>query len=481
MNEASSRRSALLRALLAGASMAFGLSGCATQETSTVAKATVPSQLDIPVEYYKLQNGLKVVLSENHSVPIATLGVYYNIGFRIEPRDRTGFAHLFEHMMFQGSANMAKNEFFKLVQGVGGVMNGSTRFDYTNYYEAFPSNAVETMLWAEADRMRSLDISEVNLTNQKGVVGNEVKVNVLNRPYGGFPWLDVPQYANRNWHNAHNFYGDLEHIEAATLQDVRSFFDTYYAPGNAVLVLAGDFDRTQAKAWIEKYFASIASRPLPQRPDISEPPQTEERRATRTDALAPRPALAVAYHVPSRWTPEYFAFGLLDEILLQGEDSRLYRDLVQQRGYAGGVSGGINILGNMFNYDGPMLWTAGLIHDPTVSEEQIVQAFEDNLARVRNEPVSQEELDRARVQLRSSLYDMVGSSNRFGLVDLLASFALFDDDPARINRLEQRFAEITPEIIMQTAQRYLRPERRTVMTIEPGAAANDTPAKSAKP
>ncbi|MDX1602322.1 MAG: insulinase family protein, partial [Salinimicrobium sediminis] len=160
------------------------------------------SKFEVPVEYYQLDNGLKVILSPDQTSPTAIVAVYYNIGFRIEPKDRTGFAHLFEHMMFQGSENLGKMEFIKLVQENGGVLNGSTRFDFTNYFEIVPANKLETMLWAEADRMRGLDITQENLTNQQGVVKNEVKVNVLNQPYGGFPWLDMPQYANTNWYNA---------------------------------------------------------------------------------------------------------------------------------------------------------------------------------------------------------------------------------------------------------------------------------------
>ncbi|HVF16282.1 MAG TPA: pitrilysin family protein, partial [Steroidobacteraceae bacterium] len=289
--------------------LALAVAGCASpggnQPTQTDAAITTApvAALNVPVEYYKLSNGLRIVLSEDHSVPVATIGIYYNIGFRIEPKDRTGFAHLFEHLMFQGSKNLPKGEFFKTVEGLGGQLNGSTRFDYTNYYEAFPSNALETMLWAEADRMRSLDITQENLVNQHGVVKEEVKVNVLNQPYGGFPWLQLPQVANENWYNAHNFYGDLQHIDAATLEDARAFFETYYTPNNAVLVLVGDFESAQAKRWIEQYFASIPSRTTPPLPDISEPKQTAEKRVRQKDALAPRPALALGYHVPQRWTP----------------------------------------------------------------------------------------------------------------------------------------------------------------------------------
>src|SRR5438093_9747510 len=216
------------------------------------------AEFRVPVEYYKLPNGLRVVLSPDHTSPTICIGVYYRIGFRIEPKDRTGFAHLFEHMMFQGSQNLGKMEFIKLVQRNGGVLNGSTRFDFTNYFEIVPSHTLEMALWAEADRMRGLAITQENLVNQQGVVKSEVRVNVLNRPYGGFPWLDLPQLANSNWYNAHNFYGDLKDLDAATLQDVQAFFKTYYSPSNAVVVVTGDIDPAQALGWIRQYFAPIA-------------------------------------------------------------------------------------------------------------------------------------------------------------------------------------------------------------------------------
>src|ERR1700692_4201411 len=221
--------------------------------------AAAAEEFHVPVEYYKLPNGLRVVLSQDHTAPTVCVAVYYRIGFRVEPKDRTGFAHLFEHMMFQGSQNLGKMEFIKLVQQNGGILNGSTRFDFTNYFEILPSNKLETALWAEADRMSGLAVNEDNLKNQQGVVGNEVKVNVINQPYGGFPWLDMPQYANTNWYNAHNFYGDLKDLEAATLADVQAFFKTYYAPNNAALAIVGDFDSAQAKQFVEKYFGGLKS------------------------------------------------------------------------------------------------------------------------------------------------------------------------------------------------------------------------------
>ncbi|MBA3563581.1 MAG: insulinase family protein [Gammaproteobacteria bacterium] len=425
------------------------------------------SGFSIPIDYHELDNGLKVVLSPDPSVPVVTVGVYYNIGFRIEPRERTGFAHLFEHLMFQGSDNLGKMEFISLVESNGGVVNGSTRFDYTNYFEVVPAHKLETMLWAEADRMRSLAITEVNLVNQKDVVKNEVKVNVLNQPYGGFPWLDMPQHANENWYNAHNFYGELEDLDAATLDEARSFFETYYGPNNAVLVVVGDFEPASALAMVEEHFGDIEPSDVPPLPDISEPRQAEEKHATETDPLAPRPALAFAYHVPERGTPEHYAMGIIDQILVQGEDSRLHRKLVQELGVTDGVFGGINMLGSMFDYNGPMLWTAGLLHDERHDTPTIMAAVDEVIQDLRANGVTEAEFERALVKMRSGLYSIVGSSTRFGLLDLLASFALFDDDPARINRLEEEFREVTPELIRATAEEYLRPGNRTVLTLLP--------------
>lgn len=421
----------------------------------------------VPVEYQKLGNGLKVVLSPDHTAPTVVVAVYYNIGFRIEPQNRTGFAHLFEHMMFQGSENLGKMEFIRLVQRNGGVLNGSTRFDFTNYFEILPANKLETALWAEADRMKGLNITQENLTNQQGVVKNEVRVNVLNQPYGGFPWLDMPQYANTNWHNAHNFYGDMKDLEAATLGDVQQFFKTYYAPNNAAIAIVGDFDPKEAIALVKKYFGSIASVPQPPKPDLSEPRQEQEKRFTKTDTLANRPAIAIAYHMPDRNTPEFFAMGLLDQILLQGDDCRLRQKLVKEKGYAASVDGGINLLGNMHNYDGPMLWMASLIHDKSVNSDDIIKAWDEVIDDVATTRVDQATLDRALVKLRSKFYDQVGGFFGFGRADLLASFALFDDDPARINTLEDQFRKITPEQIQKTAQEYLRKGNRTILIIEP--------------
>jgi zinc protease len=430
--------------------------------------AQAPQKVTVPVEYHKLDNGLKVVLSRDTSSPTAVIAVYYKIGFRIEPKDRTGFAHLFEHMMFQGSQHLGKNAFIGLVESNGGILNGSTRFDFTNYFQIIPAHTVETILWGEADRMRGLNITQENLANQQGVVKNEVKVNVLNQPYGGFPWLDLPQIANTNWYNAHNFYGDLEHLDAATLTDVQQFFKTYYAPNNAVLVVTGDIDYAQTLGWITQYFAGIPSSTVPPLPDISEPRQEKEKRATHDDPLANRPALALGYHHPPRNTPEYYAMGLIDQLLVQGQDSRLYEALVQKRGLTGSVSGGANPgLGSMFDVKGPMLWTVYMIHDSDKSAGEIVKVIDEEITKLQNTPVTKAELELALVKRRSDLYADQEQFVRFGRANLLASYALFDDDPAMINRLEEEFRKVTPELIQKTAREYLRPGNRTVLEIVP--------------
>ncbi|TGD81831.1 M16 family metallopeptidase [Hymenobacter wooponensis] len=436
-----------------------------TAEATAAPSAT--SSFQIPVEYYTLPNGLKVVLSPDHTAPTATVAAYYNIGFRNEPRDRTGFAHLFEHLMFQGSQNLGKMEFIQLIQKNGGVLNGSTRFDFTNYFEVVPAHKLETIIWAEADRMRGLAINQANLTNQQGVVKNEVRVNVLNQPYGGFPWLDMPQYANKNWNNAHNFYGDLKDLDAATLEDAQQFFKTYYAPNNAAIAVVGDFEPAEAKAWVQKYFGNIPAVTQPPKPDLTEPRQEKEQRFTKDDKLATKPALAFAYHMPERNTPEYYALILLDQILLQGKDSRLYQAMVQKRGLTDDVSGGINYLGNAFNYAGPMLWMGNLTYDQTVKSDSVVSVLDQEINRLAKGGIDQPTLDLAVVKLRSSLYDQLSGSDNFGRADMLAAFALFDNDPSRINTLEGEFRKITPAVMQRTIQEYLRPTNRTIVVVNP--------------
>ncbi|MFL5774223.1 MAG: M16 family metallopeptidase [Flavisolibacter sp.] len=276
----------------------------------------------------------------------------------------------------------------------------------------------------------------------------------------------MPQYANKNWYNAHNFYGDLADLDSAKLDDVTSFFKTFYAPNNAVLVVSGDFETASAKKWIDQYFSKIPSSVLPPKPDLTEPQQEKEQRFTKEDKLAKKPAIAVSYKMPERNTTEYYAMGLIDQMLVQGQDSKLYQALVQQKGYTNSVSGGINIgLGSMFDYNGPMLWTTNLIHDANIPADSIIHQFDLAVADLKH--VTNDDLQLAVVKLRSGLYDAMGGNFGIGKVNLLACFALFDDNPAKINTLESEFKKITPEIIRQTAAKYLNPKNRTILIIEP--------------
>lgn len=445
------------------------------------AAPAVADKLDVDMQYFTLPNGLKVVLSRQPSAPVVTVSVYYGIGFRVEPRDKTGFAHLFEHLMFQGSANAPKGTLMGTVTNAGGVLNGSTRFDFTNYYEIVPSSALARMLWLDADRMARPVINDEVLKNQQGVVGNEVKVNVLNRPYGSWPWIDLPMLANSNWYNSHNFYGDLKEIEAATTVDAQAFQKQFYVPNNAVLVVVGDIDYAQTRKLVETYFGPIAKGPAVALPDLAEPRQTAEKTGSRVDALAPKPGWAAGYHMPDRGTPEWYAMGLIDQILVQGQDSRLYQALVQKTGIASGFSGGINgDLGNMFNYRGPMLFSFSFTHDPDVGDAKIKGVVDGVIDGIRNRPVSADELARARTKLRSSLYDNIDQIGYIGLVDLLASYALFDNDPDKVNHLMDGFDKVTPELLQKTAQEYLRATNRSISTIEAGAAKGAAKSGEAK-
>jgi zinc protease len=467
-------RTHMIRIAVLTAGMALCAAGAtAGQAPSPSAKPAAPpsrARLTVPVEYYKLKNGLRVVLSRDTTAPTVGVGVYYGVGFRTEPRNRTGFAHLFEHLMFQGSKNLGKNEFIHLIESNGGFLNGSTRFDFTNYYEVVPSHTLQTILWAESDRMKGLAIDTANVNNQRDVVKNEVRVNVKNQPYGSFPWIDLPMTANTNWANAHDFYGDFTDLDAASLDNAAGFFHTYYAPNNAALAVVGDFEPAQARAWVQKYFGPIAASPAAPAQDIAEPRQTAERTATRVDSLANRPALGLAYHMPERWTPEWFAFGIIDQVLGQGRDSRLFDKLVQQKNLTGDVSAGINWgLGNQFNYKGPMLWMVTAYHDSDKPASALLTAIDEEIDAISSKPLDAATLARARTKLRSSLYGTVDENFGLGKLDLLASFALFDDEPGRVNRLEAGFDAVTPALIQKTAQEYLSRTNRTVYTITPGA------------
>ncbi len=421
-------------------------------------------RLHIPVEHTTLANGLRVVASPDRTAPFVTVGVYYQIGFRLEPFGRSGFAHLFEHMMFQGSENAGKMEHIRLINSSGGLLNGTTNYDITNYFESVPSNALERVLWLEADRMRALKVDDENLRNQRDVVKEEVRVNVMNQPYGGFPWLDLPPVAFRNWPNAHNFYGDFVDLDAATLEDVQKFFRTYYAPNNAVLLIMGDFDVKEGFALAKKYFEDISKAPLPPKADVTEPPQLEERRGEVLEQFGPLPAMAIGYTFPPRDSSDWYAATLLDGVLHGGRAGRIHRELVLEKQIAVEASGGADPI----DTNGPTQMVTRIFHRPDVKSDDVIAAFDSLIRDLAEKGIAEDELAPVKVKLRSDYYSMLeggmGSHMpRFGLMHYLACFTLFDGDPNRINTILDGFEAVTPAQIQAAAKKYLLPKNRAIV------------------
>ncbi len=290
--------------------------------SSTLAWA---DQWTLPVAVKTLENGLTVVISEDHSSPTVGVSVVYHVGMRLEPSNRTGFAHLFEHLMFQGTPKAPKGVFDKTITGGGGNNNGSTRPDFTNYIEAVPVSALEAVLWLEADRMTNLDFNATTLKNQQDVVKEEIRVNVKNQPYGGFMWIDIAGLAFQKWENNHDGYGSFKDLEGASLDDVRQFHRDFYGPNNAVLSIAGDVTPAQGFALAKKYFGSVARRETPKPVDFSEPLNTSERRLEQTDPLAQVPGLAIAWKAPKRGSADHAPMAVLADLLAEGNASILYQ------------------------------------------------------------------------------------------------------------------------------------------------------------
>jgi len=400
---------------------------------------------------------------------VVGIAVLYDVGIRSEPEGRTGFAHLFEHLMFQGSANLEKLEHFRYVQSSGGMFNGSTHFDYTNYFEALPSNALERGLFLEADRMLSPRITEENLANQIAVVKEEIRVNVLNRPYGGFPWLELPPVLFDTFPNAHNGYGGFVDLESATVEDATDFFHRYYAPANAVLAVAGDLDVDETVELIEKHFGGIPKRRRPVRPDFGEPPLASERRAVTTDAHAPIPAVAIGYRVPDPVArlDEHLAGVLLSEILTEGDASRLQRRLVHRDRVVTDVSAYLGEFGDPFDERDPTAFTITAHYPNPESLERILAAVDEELARVAADGLEPGELDRVRTRTVSVLFREMDAVLSRALE--FAKFELIFDRAELISELPDRLTAVTGADV-QAAAAALSPERRAVVELIAGGA-----------
>jgi len=439
--------------------------------SSALGAAPLQADWKVPIVSRKLSNGLVVVVSEDHSAPTFGLCISYGIGFRLEPEGRTGFAHLFEHMMFEGTPDAPKGVFDQVIEGGGGFNNGDTRYDFTEYIESAPISALDPVLWLEADRLKTLDFSVANLDNQRKVVEEEVRVNVLNQPYGSFYWLDLPQKAFNTYPNAHNFYGDFKDLDAATIQDVQTFYEHYYAPNNAVLTIAGDVKPDEVFAAVEKYFGALPRRDVPPRPNVSEQPQTAERRFTQSDKLAHVPALAVGYRMPPRTSHDAVAGALVGELLHNGEASLLFQALVKDKKVALSVNGGVNWpLGNPFEYNGPTLMSSFIVYPSNVTENQLLDDYDSVIARLKAEGPTAGEMERIKTKMKSDWYGQLEIP--ISRASALSHAALFDGTADAINRIPADIDAVTPDEVKAFAAQYLVPANRTIINRVPETKAD---------
>jgi zinc protease len=423
-----------------------------------------------PVERLTLDNGLRVVLSPDRSAPVVGVAVVYDVGIRSEPEGRTGFAHLFEHLMFQGSENLEKLAHFRHVQGAGGSFNGSTHLDYTDYFEVLPAGALERALFLEADRMRGPRLTEENLRNQVDVVKEEIRVNVLNRPYGGFPWLKLPPVMFQTFPNAHDGYGSFEDLESATVADAEEFFERYYACGNAVLSVAGDFDVARASALIEKHFADVPARPAPPRPDFAEPELTGEKRESYTDRLAPLPAVAGGWRVPDPIGDftGYLPYVVLAEVLTDGDASRLVERLVQRDRIVTTVGGYIGFMGDEYQVRNPTALLLQAHLPPGGDAEKVLRTIDEELDRLATDGLKPGEL--ARTQARMATHLLRDTDAVLGRALPMAVLEEQRGDPGLLNELPKLVGQVTEAQIVAAAA-ALRPERRATVEVIPGATS----------
>lgn len=430
----------------------------------------VPTLPTHPLHRVTLDNGLRVVLAPDSTVPVVAVAVYYDVGMRSEPAGRTGFAHLFEHVMFQGSAHLPKLEHARQVQGSGGIFNGSTHLDYTNYFQVLPAGALERALFCEADRMAAPLLTQETIDNQIDVVKEEIRVNVLNRPYGAFPWLQLPEVLYDTFANTHNGYGDFVDLESATAKDAAAFFDSYYAPGNAVLAVGGDFDVDQATGWVQRYFGQVAARRTPDRPPFGEPALAEDRHAEVLDPLATTPALAIGWRVPDP-VAEFEAFlpyVVLSELMSDGDASRLEQRLLHRDRLAIHQSLYLGLFGDPFDARDATALMFQAHHGSQVSPAELLTAVDEELDSLATDGVGANELARVQARIAAQLLRqadaVLGRTQSFAAGELIHGRAEFATE------LPARLADVDAESIAAAAAQ-LHAGHKAVLELKPGGAA----------
>jgi predicted Zn-dependent peptidase len=410
----------------------------------------------------KLKNGLRVIISEDHTAPTVSVAVTYNVGSADEKARRTGFAHLFEHMMFKGSENVGPGEHFALVFNNGGTMNGTTSEDRTLYFETMPANQLEVALFLESDRMRSLDINKANLDNQRNAVQEERRLGVDNQPYGQ-TYERIGEQAYDNPAYKHSVIGSMEDLNAASVDDVATFFKTYYAPNNAVLSIVGDVDMKKTTALIEKYFGAISQQPQPKRPDLTEPPHQAERRSTLDDPLARLARVDIVWVTPAAGTPDFDALDVASWVLSSGRSSRLNQAVVREKQLA--------VNANASNPDkrGPGLFQVSATVAPGKSPADAEAALLEEIEKVKSGPIADWEIDKAH---NNAVRQQAGAvTSTLSRAIQLGEYALFYDDPGLINTRAARYQKVTAADVQRVAKKYLTPENRSVITTLPKPAA----------
>jgi zinc protease len=429
---------------------------------SSEAPTSQPATPKVSFREFTLKNGLRVILSEDHTAPTYSICLTYNVGSRDERPGRTGFAHLFEHMMFQGSANVGKGEHFILVLTNGGTANGTTNADRTNYFETLPANQLELGIFLEADRMAALNVTQANFDNQRHAVQEERRLNVDNRPYGK-SYEAVLETAYDNFAYQHSTIGSMEDLNAAGIEDARTFFRTYYAPNNAVLSLVGDFQTEAALALIKKYFESIPSQAPPSAPDVAEPEQTMERRRTIEDSFAQTPRVDIVYKTVPGNTPDWYALRVLGHIMAGDLSSRLYQKLVKELEMVVSVSAGPD------ERRGTSLFWISLMVKPDKSLREVEKVVYDEIERLKQETVADWELEKVQMKLRlqqaQALYSTRSRANSLG------QHAVYYNEPELINTVLTKITQVTRADLRRVAENYLKPANRTVVTTVPKSKA----------
>jgi len=410
----------------------------------------------------KLKNGLRVIISEDHTAPTVSIAVNYYVGSADEKARRTGFAHLFEHMMFKGSENVGPGEHPALIFANGGTMNGTTNEDRTLYYETLPANQLELGLFLEGDRMKSLDINKANLDNQRAAVQEERRLRMDNQAYGKtFEKTGEQAYDNPAYH--HSVIGSMEDLNAASVDDVATFFKTYYAPNNAVLSIVGDVDTKKTMALVEKYFGTIARQPEPKRPDLAEPAHTAERRSTMEDPLARFNRLDIVWIVPPAQSPDSAALDVLSDVLSSGQSSRVNQVIVREKQLA--TQAGI-FLGER---RGPGLFTAFAMVAPNKKAEDVEAAMYEEIEKVKNGPIADWEIEKAHNYARRNQAAQVTSTLQRAVQ--LGEYAMFFNDPNLINTRANQVLKVTAADVQRVAKKYLTAENRSVILTTPPKTA----------